>query len=88
MRAFYSVSETEIAGSLLEETPEFVPQELEPYLPDERSAATANVGVVAATVLTAVAFVIHGYHPYADDGGIYLIGIKKTLNPALIPLLV
>ncbi len=34
-------------------------------------------------VLTALATVICGYHPYVEDGGIYVAGIKFALNPRL-----
>jgi hypothetical protein len=37
------------------------------------------------TALTVLALTIHGYHPYAEDGGIYLAGVKRLLNPALYP---
>ncbi len=42
----------------------------------------------AALVLTAMAFVavlVHGYHPYAEDGGVYLPEIKRLLDPGLYP---
>lgn len=35
--------------------------------------------------LSAVAVLIHGYHPGVEDAEIYLPGIKKILNPALYP---
>jgi len=35
--------------------------------------------------LTAVALLIHGYHPYAEDAEIYLPGVLKVLNPSLFP---
>ena len=41
------------------------------------------LGVTAA--LTVVAVLIHGYHPYAEDGGVYLPGILKLLHPDLYP---
>jgi len=28
---------------------------------------------------------IQGYHPYAEDGGIYVVGIKYLLNPTIYP---
>lgn len=28
---------------------------------------------------------IHGYHPYAEDGGLYLAGVEKLLHPELFP---
>jgi hypothetical protein len=51
--------------------------ELEQYR-RERNFATALV-----TALTFFAFLIHGYHPYAEDGGIYLPEIKRLLDPGL-----
>ena len=38
--------------------------------------------VGAATVL---AIAIEGYHPYAEDGGIYLAGVKRLLDAGLYP---
>ena len=35
---------------------------------------------------TAVAFLVHGYHPAVEDAEIYLPGVKKVLNPSLYPL--
>ena len=35
------------------------------------------------TALTAFALLVHGYHPYGEDGGLYLAGVKKLLNPLL-----
>jgi len=37
------------------------------------------------TALTGFAFAIHGYHPCAEDGGLYLAGVKRLLDPALYP---
>ena len=28
---------------------------------------------------------MHGYHPYAEDGGVYLPEIKRLLDPGLYP---
>jgi hypothetical protein len=28
---------------------------------------------------------VHGYHPFAEDGGLYIAGVKRMLNPALFP---
>jgi hypothetical protein len=36
-------------------------------------------------VLTVCAILVHGYHPYSEDAGIYVPAIKKLLNPALYP---
>lgn len=32
-----------------------------------------------------LAVAVHGYHPYAEDGGLYLAGVKKLLRPELYP---
>jgi hypothetical protein len=31
------------------------------------------------------AFALHGYHPFTEDGGLYLAGVKRLLDPALYP---
>lgn len=36
-------------------------------------------------VLTIVALFVHGYHPFAEDAGIYIPAIKKQLDPTLYP---
>ncbi|MFI5102359.1 MAG: hypothetical protein ACHP9V_03205 [Terriglobales bacterium] len=41
--------------------------------------------IVGLSLLTAVALLIHGYHPYAEDAEIYLPGVLKILNPSLFP---
>lgn len=35
--------------------------------------------------LTAIAFAIHGYHPFVEDGGVYVTGIEHLLHPELYP---
>jgi len=37
------------------------------------------------TALTFFTLLVHGYHPYAEDGGVYLPEIKRLLDPALYP---
>src|SRR5258706_4078689 len=36
-------------------------------------------------LLSIVALLIQGYHPYAEDAEIYLPGVLKILNPSLYP---
>jgi hypothetical protein len=36
-------------------------------------------------VLTGCTFLVHGYHPFAEDGGLYVTGIQYTLDPAMFP---
>jgi hypothetical protein len=40
---------------------------------------------IGLLLLTVVALLIHGYHPYAEDAEIYLPGVLKILNPSLFP---
>jgi len=35
--------------------------------------------------LTLATFLVHGFHPFADDGGLYAAGVELTLNHALFP---
>ena len=45
-----------------------------------RERGFASLGV---TALTFWAVLVHGYHPYAEDGGVYLPEIKRLLDPGL-----
>jgi hypothetical protein len=49
------------------------------------SARERAFGFGLITVLTAFALAIHGYHPSAEDGGIYLASTKRVLDPHLYP---
>jgi hypothetical protein len=40
---------------------------------------------VLVTALTFLALLAHGYHPYSEDGGVYLPEIKRLLDPGLYP---
>lgn len=44
-----------------------------------------RAGLVAVSALAIAAILIHGYHPYVEDGGLYLAGIKRVLHPDLYP---
>jgi hypothetical protein len=50
-----------------------------------QKTSESTFGAAFVTALTAFALAVHGYHPYAEDGGIYLAGVKRLLNPALYP---
>ena len=41
--------------------------------------------VLLILVFTVLGFAVMGYHPGAEDDGIYLSAIKSDLNPALFP---
>jgi len=55
---------------------------MEPSTFNAKRAAGHLVGLL---LLTFVAILLHGYHPYAEDAEIYLPGVLKILNPALFP---
>jgi hypothetical protein len=40
---------------------------------------------VLLALLTLGALLVHGYHPWAEDSGIYLPGVAKILQPELFP---
>jgi hypothetical protein len=42
-------------------------------------------GALAAAVLAPTTLLIHGYHPFAEDGGLYVSAILKALHPSLYP---
>ncbi len=44
-----------------------------------------RTGLLLATILTVFVLLVHGYHPYSEDGGVYLAGIERLLNPRLFP---
>jgi hypothetical protein len=35
--------------------------------------------------LALATFFIHGYHPFAEDGGLYVAGVEYTIDPSLFP---
>jgi hypothetical protein len=41
--------------------------------------------LLLVSALTLLAFAVHGYHPYAEDGGLYIAGVKRLLDPSLYP---
>ncbi len=41
---------------------------------------------LAPLLLVPVVLLIHGYHPFAGDAGIYFAGVRHILDPALYPL--
>ena len=52
----------------------------------EKKLRKSKIRILVALLLsTGVAFLIHGYHPYAEDAEIYLPGVLKILNPRLFP---
>ena len=49
------------------------------------STPQLRFGTALVTLLTLFALAVHGYHPYAEDGGLYMAGVKRLLHPALYP---
>ena len=45
----------------------------------------SNIAITTVSALTVIAVAIHAYHPYAEDGGLYLAGIKRVLHPDPYP---
>ncbi len=41
---------------------------------------------LAPLLLTPIVLLVHGYHPYAGDAGIYVAGVRHILDPSLYPL--
>jgi hypothetical protein len=41
--------------------------------------------MMVTAALTLIAVAVQGYHPYAEDGGLYLSEIKKIIDPTLYP---
>lgn len=42
-------------------------------------------GASLSGVLTVLAVAVSGYHPFAEDGGLYMAGVKWLLDPKLYP---
>src|SRR6185437_5897287 len=59
--------------------------ELSPsYVRVSRPQSSIRRGAALA-MLTCAVLLIHGYHPLAEDGGLYVAGIEWKLNPSLFP---
>jgi hypothetical protein len=56
-------------------------------LTESTSPATWNKRTwhLALACLTLSMLLIHGYHPFAEDGGLYVAGIEYLLRPTLFP---
>lgn len=48
-----------------------------------RPSLTHHFFLLAISALT---FLVHGYHPFADDAGLYVAGVEKLLDPTLFPV--
>jgi hypothetical protein len=55
-----------------------------PAQPSARSVVPTTSRLLPL-LLTPLVLLIHGYHPFAGDAGIYVAGVRHILNPALYP---
>lgn len=51
----------------------------------EHQKSEQGLAAGLVTTLAALAMAVHGYHPYAEDGGLYMAGIKWLLDPTMYP---
>ena len=62
------------------------PPTIDERVPKQRITVRPSlIRALFCLVLAMIAVTIHGYHPFAVDGSIYVPAIKKLLNPALYP---
>lgn len=54
---------------------------------DRRQKLPSALGCMCAlSILTLVAILIDGYHPYSEDAGIYVASLRKLAQPSLYPV--
>jgi hypothetical protein len=63
---------------------------VEPQIQSQPTQQAASSGehrfaALLVSALTLFAFAVHGYHPYAEDGGLYAAGVKRLIDPTLYP---
>jgi hypothetical protein len=51
--------------------------------PSNTEAAVSDHPIVWLILLTLAVLVVHGYHPFSEDAGIYIAGVRKLANPSL-----
>lgn len=51
-------------------------------IPRARQPVFSRSVLLRLAAFTPAVLLIHGYHPFADDAGIYVAGIRKLLHPA------
>lgn len=56
---------------------------LDTRIPRVGGAAFSRSTLLRLAALTPAVLFVHGYHPFADDAGIYVAGVRKLLDPAL-----
>lgn len=48
-----------------------------------RKTTSSRATLIRLVAITPAVLLVHGYHPFADDAGIYVAGIRKLLHPSL-----
>jgi hypothetical protein len=54
--------------------------------PSSIAARSSLIHHLFLLAISALTFLVHGYHPFADDAGLYVAGIEKLLDPTLFPV--
>jgi hypothetical protein len=62
-----------------------VPQIAEAALERVQRRPERGFALLVVSALTLFSVAIDGYHPYAEDGGLYMAGVKRLLDPGLYP---
>jgi hypothetical protein len=88
MRRVFTIDAAILPGNLMSEElrlAELAPQTdlLSVELP--RTASWQISRTVQLALLTPLVLVVHGYHPWSDDAGIYVAGVLNILHPLLYP---
>jgi hypothetical protein len=66
-------------------TPSAIPSTGEPAS-RQLQRPRARSSRIAPFLLTPIVLFIHGYHPFANDAGLYIAEVRHLLDPALYPL--
>ncbi|MGA8528570.1 MAG: hypothetical protein WB622_02580 [Acidobacteriaceae bacterium] len=56
-----------------------------PTIPRPSISAAPTIPRLLPLLLTPLVLVVHGYHPFAGDAGLYTAGVRHILHPALYP---
>jgi len=62
-------------------------EQIKPTERELRNAARRDraFSLLLVSALTLFAVAVDGYHPFAEDGGIYMAGVERLLDPSLYP---
>jgi hypothetical protein len=57
----------------------------DPTIPISSGSWSSSLWIAILSALAVATLLLQGYHPLAEDGGLYVAGVQYTLNPALFP---